>query len=221
MQEELQSSVQHRQLPASAGNNPTLGYSVPASIVSKINAPERWQRWVGYNMAGFLLSCGLIPSGNVFIEWVLDILPIDVEQSLATLDFSANAFPSILIQLAIPLMVNISIVSLLQRSALDFQVHPKPWVVGSVLSGIAGFYSALILIMLIGDQLKLMPTLNQQILSIFVLCFFTATGIGLFQWSQLKRIAINAWHWPLISGATWISLTLLVIGLIAYVVSIF
>ncbi|KPL88897.1 hypothetical protein [Herpetosiphon geysericola] len=196
-------------------------YSVPASIVSMINAPQRWQRWVGYNMAGFLLSCGLIPAGNVFIVWVLDIVPIDVEHSLAMLDFSANAFLSMLIQFGVPLMMNISVVSLLQRSALDFQVRAKPWVIGSVLSGIAGFYSTLILIELIGDQLKFMPTLQLHILSIFTLCFVISTGIGLFQWSQLRSIASNAWHWPVISGATWISLTLLVLGLIAYVVSIF
>lgn len=215
-----QTSVQ-QQPQADSIHKSAHDYSVPASIVSNINAPQRWQRWIGYNMAGFLLSCGLIPAGISLMISVLTIVQIDIKQLLETLDFSANAFPSMLILLAIPLMLNISVVSLLQRAALDYQVRAKPWVVGSVLSGIAGFYSALILILLIGAQLKFMPSLQLQMLSIFSLCFVTATGIGLFQWSQLKSIAIKAWHWPMISGATWIGLTALVLGLIAYVVSIF
>ncbi|MFD3165707.1 hypothetical protein [Herpetosiphon sp. NSE202] len=213
MPEQLQASVQHRQLPASAGSSPTIGYSVPASIVSKINAPQRWRRWVGYNVLAFSIGCVSMLLGTFVMALISHTVRNGLQQFVEKLSFNVAGVQAIAILLGFPLFLSIGVASIIQRAALYQQVAVKSWVAESAVSGLgAAFLVVSVIIISIMQRSDPPPSIN-YLWIVFTMFLIISTGISYFQWRQLRTILIHAWHWPLIAIATWTGLGTLIVGL--------
>lgn len=192
--------------------NPQLGYSVPATTDNNTNAPNRWRRWVGYNALAFGLSCVIMPLGCCVMSVIASVLRNSLQELVDNHTFNLVGAIGVFVLLSFPLFLTMGVASMIQRSALYHQVPAKLWVFGSALTGIAAMFVAIMLMGMIAALFALDFTPNTYILSIVVIFAGTSTGIGFFQWWQIRRVVINAWHWPLISGATWTGLGTLMLG---------
>ncbi|XSG73326.1 hypothetical protein ACP8Y2_14165 [Herpetosiphon llansteffanensis] len=193
--------------------SPQPSYIVPSAVDNTINAPKRWRRWVGYNALAFGLSCGIMPLGCCLMSIIATVLRHGLQDFVNTRTLDMAEAGAIFLLLSFPLFLTISIASMIQRSVLYHQVPASRWIFGSALSGIVAMFGAMLLIGLIASLLNLDFTLYTYLLSIIGIFAGTSAGIGFFQWRQLRNIMVNAWHWPLISGATWTGLGTLVLGL--------
>lgn len=192
--------------------NPQIGYSVPATTDNNTNAPNRWRRWVGYNALAFGLSCVIMPLGCCVMSVVANVLRSGLQELVDNHTFNLVGAIGLFLLLSFPLFLTMGVASMIQRSALYHQVPAKLWVFGSALSGITAMFVAIMLMGMIAALFNPDFTPNAYILSIVGIFAGTSTGIGFFQWWQIRRVVINAWHWPLISGATWTSLGTLILG---------
>lgn len=187
-------------------------YSVPAITDNNTNAPDRWRRWVGYNALAFGLSCVIMPLGCCVMSVVANVLRSSLQELVDNPNVNLAGAIGVFVLLSFPLFLTIGVASMIQRSALYHQVPAKLWVFGSALSGIAAMFVTIMLMGMIAALFNPNFTPNAYILSIVGIFAGTSTGIGFFQWLQIRRIVINAWHWPLISGATWTGLGTLILG---------
>lgn len=193
--------------------NAQPSYSVPATTDNNTNAPNRWRRWVGYNALAFGLSCVIMPLGCCVMSVVANVLRSGLQELVDNPSFNLAEAIGVFVLLSFPLFLTIGVASMIQRSALYHQVPAKLWGFGSALSGIAAMFVAIMLMGMIAALFNLDFTPNAYILSIVGIFAGTSTGIGFFQWWQIRRVVINAWHWPLISGATWTGLGTLILGI--------
>lgn len=193
--------------------NPQPSYIVPSTTDNNINAANRWRRWIGYNALAFGLSCVIMPLGCCVMSVVANVLRSSLQELVDNPNFNLAGAIGVFVLLSFPLFLTIGVASMIQRSALYHQVPAKSWIFGSALSGIAAMFVAMMLMGMIAAQLNLDFTPNAYILSIVGIFAGTSAGIGFFQWWQIRRVVINAWHWPLISGATWTGLGTLILGI--------
>ncbi len=202
------------QQQAQPGYNPQLGYSVPSITNNDINAPNRWRRWLGYNCLAFILSCVMLPLGCCVIAIFMAVLRSGFEQLIESSNIDFSGALTAFALLILPLFLTISVASLIQRSALHHHVSARSWMLGSALSGIGALFLAVMLLVSIVIQLGLKFNLSNYLLGVTEIFLITSMGIGLFQWWQLRAIATNAWHWPIVLTATWTSLGILIFGLL-------
>ncbi|KPL88896.1 hypothetical protein [Herpetosiphon geysericola] len=203
----------YNQQPAQPSYSSQPRYIVPNATNNYFDAPQRWQRWVGYNALAFGLSCGIMPLGCCIMSIMATVLRHGLQELANNPRFNITEGGAIFILLSFPLFFTICIASLIQRAALDNQVPASRWMLGSALSGIVAMVLAMLLIGAIAALQNLDFTPTSYILSIIGIFAGTSAGIGFFQWWQLRNIMLKAWHWPLIAGATWTGLGTLVLGL--------
>lgn len=188
------------------------GYVVPSAFDPSINQPNRWINWVLINILSFIVA---IVTFAVLLFIAITTIG-KLGDLLMPILFNINTFRvQVLGLLILGLIAAITgaVSSLIQRSALNYQVPRWQWVIKTALAVGMLFPISTVLSNLVGDSFFLGDDSWQRYIITMMVNFGpTAFGTALVQAFEVKKIADDPTQWVWVSGFTWTILGSLVVG---------